>query len=161
MHSNVWFVKIRTTHNLSLWLNECFWIILLYGHLGHFILKVLAWKISNMKFGFAQKVKIRSQRQFMYGSNFNGSDVVYKYLANIYINFWNSTFSFYENKVLFTEPFQAILTSWRSYRHCFKNNWTSVFSFSVIDLELLDFILNQSTLIPVSSGHFQVFNPTW
>ena len=73
--SNVWSIKIRTTHNLSLWLYEYFWIILLYGHLVYFILKVLAWEICNMKWGFAKKVIIKSQRQFMYGSNFYGSDV--------------------------------------------------------------------------------------
>ena len=62
---NVWSIKIRTTHNLSLWLYEYFWIILLYGHLVYFILKVLAWEIWNMKWGFAKKVIIKSQRQFM------------------------------------------------------------------------------------------------
>ena len=65
--NNVWFIKIRTTHNLSLWLYEYFWIILLYGHLVYFIIKVLAWEICNMKWGFAKKVIIKSQRQFMYG----------------------------------------------------------------------------------------------
>ena len=35
--TNVWLIKIRTTHNLSLWLYEYFWIILLCGHLVHFI----------------------------------------------------------------------------------------------------------------------------
>ena len=74
--TNVWFIKIRTTHNLSLWLYEYFWIILLYGHPVYFILKVLAWEIFNMKWGFAKKVIIKSQRQFMYSSNFYGSDVI-------------------------------------------------------------------------------------
>ena len=31
--NNVWSIKIRATHNLSLWLYEYFWIILLNGHL--------------------------------------------------------------------------------------------------------------------------------
>ena len=53
---NVWFIKIRTTHDLSLWLYEYFWILLLYGHLVCFILKLLAWEICNMKWGFAKKV---------------------------------------------------------------------------------------------------------
>ena len=75
--SNVWFIKIRTTPNLSLWLYEYFWIILLYGHLVCFILKLLAWEICNMKWGFAKKVIIKSQRQFSYGSNFYESDVMY------------------------------------------------------------------------------------
>ena len=73
--SIVWSIKIRAIHNLSLWLCEYFWIILLYGHLVCFILKVLAWEISNMKWGFAKKVLIKSQRQFMYGSNFYETDV--------------------------------------------------------------------------------------
>ena len=30
---NVWSIKIRTTRNMSLWLYEYFWIILLNGHL--------------------------------------------------------------------------------------------------------------------------------
>ena len=59
---NVWSIKIRTTHNLSLWLYEYFWIILSYGHLVYFILKVLAWEICNMRWGFAKKVIIKSQR---------------------------------------------------------------------------------------------------
>ena len=33
----VWFIKIWTTYNLSLWLCEYLWIILLYGHLVYFI----------------------------------------------------------------------------------------------------------------------------
>ena len=74
---NVWFIKIWTTHNLALWLYEYLWIILLYGHLVCFILKLLAWEICNMKWGFAKKVKIKSQRQFIYGSNFYESDVTY------------------------------------------------------------------------------------
>ena len=41
----------------------------------YFILKVLPWEICNMKWGFAKKVIIKSQRQFMYGSNFYVSDV--------------------------------------------------------------------------------------
>ena len=73
--NNVWSIKIRTTHNLSLWLYEYFWIILLYGHLVYFILKVLAWEICNMKWEFAKKVIIKPQRQFMYGLNFYVSDV--------------------------------------------------------------------------------------
>ena len=32
IRSNVWSIRIWTTHNLSLWLYEYFWIILLYGH---------------------------------------------------------------------------------------------------------------------------------
>ena len=66
--------EIRPTHNQSLW---HFWIISLYGHLKvvYLILKVLAWEICNMKWWFAKKVIIKSQRQFMYGSNFYGSDV--------------------------------------------------------------------------------------
>ena len=67
--SNLRFIKIRTTHNLSLWL--FFWmILLLYWHLVYFILKVLAWEFCNVKWGFAKKVIIKSQRQLMYGSNF-------------------------------------------------------------------------------------------
>ena len=68
---NVWFMKIRTTHNLSLCFYEYVWIKLLYGHLVYFILKVLIWEICNMKWVFAKKVIIESQRQFMYGSNFS------------------------------------------------------------------------------------------
>ena len=37
--TNVWFIKNWTTHNLSLWLYEYFWIMLLYGHLVYFIIK--------------------------------------------------------------------------------------------------------------------------
>ena len=62
---NVWFIKIRTTHDLSLWLYEYFWIILLFGHLVNFILKVLAREICIMKSGFAKKVIIKSQKQFI------------------------------------------------------------------------------------------------
>ena len=47
----------------------------MYGHLVYFILKVLAWEICNMKWGFAKKVIIKSQRQLMYGSNFYELDV--------------------------------------------------------------------------------------
>ena len=65
MDNNVWFIKIRTTHNLPLWLYEYFWIISLFGHLVYFILKVLAWEICIMKWGFAKKDIIKSQRQFM------------------------------------------------------------------------------------------------
>ena len=72
---NVWFIKIWTTHNLSLWLYEYFWIILKNGYQVYFISKVLAWEIGIMKWGFATKVMIKSQRQFMYGSNFYESDV--------------------------------------------------------------------------------------
>ena len=85
--NNVWSLKIWTTHNLSLWLYEYFWIILLYGHLVYFILKVLAWEICNMKWGFAKKVIIKSQRQFMYGSNFYGSDVRYIVLFHTISNY--------------------------------------------------------------------------
>ena len=84
MINNVWSIKIRTTHNLSLWLYEYFWIILLYGHLVYFILKVLAWEICNMKWGFAKKVIIKSQRQFMYGSNFYGSDVIQDWTKKVF-----------------------------------------------------------------------------
>ena len=59
----VWFIKFRAVHNLSLWLYEFFWIILLYGHLIYFISKVLAWELC-------------SQRQFMYCSIFCESDVI-------------------------------------------------------------------------------------
>ena len=45
------------------------------------IFKVLAWEICNMKWGFSKKVMIKSQKQFMYGSNFCGSDVTYKTCA--------------------------------------------------------------------------------
>ena len=34
---NVWFIKTRTTYNLSLWLCEYLWILLLYKHLAYFI----------------------------------------------------------------------------------------------------------------------------
>ena len=74
---NVWSIKIRTTHNLSLWLYEYFGIILLYGHLVYIAL-VLTWEICNMKWVFAKKVIIKSQRQIMCGSNFYGSDVIYR-----------------------------------------------------------------------------------
>ena len=43
----------------------------------YFLLKVLAWEICNMKWGFAKKVIIKSQRQFMYGSNFYGSEFMW------------------------------------------------------------------------------------
>ena len=79
-------IKIRTTNNLSLWLYEYFWIILLYGHLVYFILKVLAWEICNMKWGFAKKVLLKSQRQFMYGSNFYESDVSNRRHNNIILD---------------------------------------------------------------------------
>ena len=36
-----------------------------------------------MKLGFAKKVIIKSKRQFMYGSNFYGSDVIDPYAANM------------------------------------------------------------------------------
>ena len=54
----------------------------MYGHLVHIILKVLAWEICNLKWGFAKKVIIKSERQFMYGSNFYESDVRIK-LCNV------------------------------------------------------------------------------
>ena len=62
---NIWSIKVWTTHNLSLWFYEYFWMILLYGHLVFFILKVLAWEICNMKRGFTKKVIIKSQWQFI------------------------------------------------------------------------------------------------
>ena len=46
--ANVWSIRIRTTHSLSMWLYENFWMIILYGHLAYFILKVLAWEIWNV-----------------------------------------------------------------------------------------------------------------
>ena len=58
-----------------MWLYEYFWIILVYGHLVYFILKVLAWEICNMIWGFGKNVIIKSPRQFMHGSNFYESDV--------------------------------------------------------------------------------------
>ena len=57
---------------MTLWI---FWIILFYGRLVYFILKVFAWEICSMKWGFVKKVIIMSQRQFMYNSYFYGSDV--------------------------------------------------------------------------------------
>ena len=66
---NVGSIKIQTT------LYEYFRIILLYGHLVYFNSNVLAWEICNMKWEFAKKVIIKSQRQFMYGSNFCGLDI--------------------------------------------------------------------------------------
>ena len=47
----------------------------MFWHLAYFILKVFAWKICNMKWGFPKKFITESQRQFMYGSNFYESDV--------------------------------------------------------------------------------------
>ena len=44
--------------------------------LVYFILKVFAWEICNMEWGFTKKVIIKSQRPFMYGSNVYGSDVI-------------------------------------------------------------------------------------
>ena len=70
-----------------MWFCEYFWIISLYGHLVYFILKVLVWEICNMKWGFAQKVIIKSQRQFMYGSNFYGSDVTSKCYSHFCVSF--------------------------------------------------------------------------
>ena len=65
-----------------MWLCEYFWIILLYGHLVYVLhLKVLAWEICNMKRGFDKKVILKSQRQFMYGSNFYESDFTSKSAA--------------------------------------------------------------------------------
>ena len=103
---NVWSIKIRTTHNLSLWLYEYFWIILLYGHLVYFILKVLAWEISNMKWGFTKKVIIKSQKQFMYGSNFHGSDVnIKRSYSLIYILCLDKTLS--ENNRMIKNTFNV------------------------------------------------------
>ena len=84
-------IKIRTTHNLSLSPYYYFWIIL-YGNLVYFI----AWEICSMKWGFAKKVIIKSQRQFMYGSNFYGSDVIWWTIRNninpsLYMNTLKST----------------------------------------------------------------------
>ena len=42
----------------------------------YFILKVLAWEICNMKWGFTIKIIIKSQKQFLYCSNFYESDVI-------------------------------------------------------------------------------------
>ena len=53
-----------------MWLFEYFWIILLYGHLVYFILKVLAWEICNMKWEFAKKVIIKSQTVFVWWFEF-------------------------------------------------------------------------------------------
>ena len=50
------------------------------------MLKVLAWEICNMKWGFAKKVAIKSQRQFMPGSNFYGSDVITKHRVQKTLN---------------------------------------------------------------------------
>ena len=64
LDSNDWSIRIQTTHNLSLWIYEYFWIILLHGHLVYFILKILAWEICNyMKWEFDKKVIIYPQRQ--------------------------------------------------------------------------------------------------
>ena len=48
------------------------------AYLVYFIIKVLAWENWNMKWGFAKKVIIKSQRQFIYGSNFYESGVTTK-----------------------------------------------------------------------------------
>ena len=42
----------------------------------YFILKVLAWEICIMKWGFTIKMIIKSQKQFLYCSNFYESDVI-------------------------------------------------------------------------------------
>ena len=75
--TNVWSIKIRTTHNLSLWLYKYVWIILLYGHLVYFILKVLTWKFVILNEDLPKKVIIKSEKKFMNGSNFYGSDFMY------------------------------------------------------------------------------------
>ena len=61
---NVWSIKFKP-HIICL----CdfmlfFWIILLYGLLVYFILKVLAWIICNMKWGFAKKIIITKSQRF-------------------------------------------------------------------------------------------------
>ena len=94
--NNIWSIKIQATHILSLWHFEYFWIISLYGHLVYFILKVLAWEFCNMKWGFAKKVVIKSQRQFMYGSNCHGSDVTYTHFKplTLFLKYENILFNF-------------------------------------------------------------------
>ena len=82
---------------MSLWLYEYVWIMLLYGHPVYFIFKVLAWEICIIKWGFAKKVIIKSQRQFMYGSNFYESDVSMTLMSLLFkwrvhtVGFWCQT----------------------------------------------------------------------
>ena len=90
--TNVWSIKIRTTHNLSLWLYKYVWIILLYGHLVYFILKVLTWKFDILNEDLPKKVIIKSEKQFMHGSNFYGSDFMYWKTTVLLLN--NGWFNF-------------------------------------------------------------------
>ena len=83
---HVWFIKIRTTSVfVTLWIfldNIIVWA----PDILH--LKVLAWEICNMKWGFAKEVIVKSQRQFMYGSNLSESDVTFAERSCGEINCW-------------------------------------------------------------------------
>ena len=82
----------------------------LYGHLEYFIWMVLAWEICN-KGGCAKKVIIKSQRQFMYGSIFYGSDVIiqllYQYCFTFHILY--SQILWYHNSIVHCKDIQMSL----------------------------------------------------
>ena len=49
---------------------------------------ILAWEICNMKWEFAKKVIIKSQRQFTYGSIFYESDITYAVFIAIFFDWF-------------------------------------------------------------------------
>ena len=102
--SNVCFMKFRTTKKKYIFINifGYFWIWLLYWHLVYLVLKVLAWKICNIKLEFAKKVIIQLQITITF-------HVWFKFL-------WNRSYSFWKNKQVGTV--YANTTSERFWTHC-------------------------------------------
>ena len=88
---NVWIIKIRMTHNLSLWLYEYSWVISLFGHLNSILhFKVLGIRNLQCEMRICQKkVMIKSVSQFMHGSNFYESDVIINMSLHSFKHFYS------------------------------------------------------------------------
>ena len=94
---NVWFIKIRTIHNLSLWLYEYFWMILPYGHCAPSILHYKGLGLRNLQYEMrvCQKSHNKSQRQFRQARTIMNQTLLMKSLI-----FQNTMDRFLPKKVL-------------------------------------------------------------
>ena len=104
---------------------------------GILYLKVLAWEIYNMKWGFAKKVIIKSQWQHVHGSNFYESDIICWLPCSTVIGwkvFWSKTFTLFSCVLLqwnigrkvstllfqkgFYHSFSSMVPELQKERHC-------------------------------------------
>ena len=74
--SNVWSIKIRTIHKLSLRLYYQFFWQILSSYCKFLMPRPFKWSILGIHKIILSKIFIKSQRQIMCGSNFYGSDVI-------------------------------------------------------------------------------------